>query len=68
MKRYTFDAKVFTTLSVYAVSEVEARAIAFNILEWTTVNAGQDQDGNPLLLELSVDGDLDLVEIDGEPT
>ena len=64
MKHYTFDAKVFTTISVYAVSEAEARSIGYNLLHGVTADAGENQDGGPLLIELYVDGDLDLVEVE----
>lgn len=65
---YTFDVKLFTTLRVKAESEAEARAILRRVMHCADANFGAWDDGSPILGEASMDGDPDLVEIDGEAT
>jgi hypothetical protein len=64
MKRYTFDVKLFAALSIEAESEAEARATVKDLLDCASCNAGAWPNGDPILFEASVDGDLDLVEVE----
>ena len=64
---YLFDAKLFASLRVTASSEAKARRILTELLDCATVNCGALPDGSPLTGDASLDGELDLVEVDGEP-
>jgi hypothetical protein len=63
---YLFDAKLFALLRISAASEDQARRILTRLLDCATINCGALPDGSPLTGEASLDGDLDLIEIDGE--
>ena len=65
MNEYLFDIKLLAAIRVNAISEREARAMIFQALDCATVNAGAWVDGRPILFEASLDGDLDLIEING---
>ena len=67
MNEYLFDIKLFASIRVNAISEREARAMITQALNYASINAGAWVDGSPILLEASLDGDLDLVEVDGHP-
>lgn len=63
---YLFDVKLFTALRVKAEHEDIAIQIIMESLRCATANLGSWPDGEPILAEVSVDGDLDLIEIGGE--
>lgn len=65
-KEYVFDCKLFATLRIKAASKEKAEATVREILDAATCNAGLWPNGDPVLFETSIDGDLDLIEIDGE--
>lgn len=65
-KEYLFDAKLFATLRIKAASRKEAEATLRDILNGASCNAGQYPNGAPVLFETSIDGELDLLEVDGE--
>lgn len=67
MPKYLFDVKVFAAIRVTAVSESEARENIRTKIDGATANLGCWDTGEPILAEVSIDGDLDLIEIDGEP-
>ena len=66
MNEYLFDIKLFASIRIKAESEAEARATILDHLDCACVNAGAWPNGDPILFEASVDGDFDLVEINGE--
>ena len=66
MKNYAFDVKLFGAIRVDANSRKEAEALVRDALDCASINAGRWPDGSPVLFEASVDGELDLYEIDGE--
>ena len=66
MPEYVFDVKLFTTLRVKADSEAKARADLRRMLNCADANFGAWDEGDPILGEVSMDGEPDLVEIDGE--
>lgn len=66
-KEYAFDLKLLAALRIKAKSREEAEAIIRNTLDGASCNAGCWPNGDPVLFEASVDGDMDLFEIDGEP-
>lgn len=68
LSEYMFDVKLFATVRVKANSWKEAEGVVREVLDGAIVNAGCWPDGNPVLFEASIDGALDLIEIDGEPT
>lgn len=62
---YLFDVKLFTSFRFTAANEAEARRLLAEALDCASINAGQ-VNGQTLLGEASMDGDADLVEVDGE--
>lgn len=67
-KSYTFDVKLFAMMTLKANSEAEARATLSEIVGCMDCNGGSWPDGTPILFQASVDGESDLIEINGEPT
>lgn len=65
MNTYTFDAKFFATITIDAASQAEAEATIRDLLDCASCNAGEWPNGDPILLDMSLDGDLDLIT-DGE--
>jgi hypothetical protein len=63
---YLFDAKLLSSIRVKAKTQVEAEAKIREIFDVASCNGGAWPDGGPVLFEASVDGRLDLVEVDGE--
>jgi DNA-directed RNA polymerase subunit RPC12/RpoP len=63
---YLFDAKLFAAFRISASSEDEARRLLTALLDCPDVHCGALPDGSPLTAEASLDGELDLVEVDGE--
>jgi len=63
---YLFDAKLITSLRITARSESDARRTLAEVLECATINCGPLACGSPLVSEASLDGYLELVEVDGE--
>lgn len=64
---YLFDVKLFATVRIDASTQAEAENHLRRLLDCATCNAGELPDGSPLIIDISIDGDLDLVETDGEP-
>lgn len=64
---YVFDVKLFATVRVKANTKAKAVALLKDTLDCASFNAGVWPNGDPVLFEASVDGEPDLVEIDGEP-
>lgn len=63
---YLFDVKLFTAIRIKASTEEEARKKLAAYFDCASVNFGADEDGDPITGEASMDGDADLVEVDGE--
>lgn len=66
MTEYTFDIKLFATVRVKANSEEEARCLAAEYLDSADCNFGAGPDGAPILAEASMDGEPELIEVEGE--
>ena len=66
MNEYLFDVKLFATIRVKAASEGEAVSILKDILDAASCNLGAFPNGDPILCEASIDGEPDLIEINGE--
>jgi hypothetical protein len=66
LHEYLFDLKLFASVRVKAESEAAARALIAAHIHCADVNFGAWPDGSPILGEASVDGEADLMEIDGE--
>jgi hypothetical protein len=70
VRQFTFDVKLFATVSVQAKNEASARALLHQQLEcahvvfepFTTTSIAPQ----PVCAEAWADGDPDLLEIDGE--
>lgn len=63
---YAFDVKMFATIRVRASSQGEALKMLRQALDCASANLGAWDNGDPILCEASLDGDPDLIEIDGE--
>lgn len=63
---YLFDVKLFAAVRVTAENAEEARAMIRDQLECADTNFGTWDNGDPICAEASLDGELDLVEVDGE--
>lgn len=68
MREFTFDLKAFITLRVKAETEEEARSWIDENIDGVDANLGCYPDGQPIVVEVSLDGFHDLMEIDGEAT
>lgn len=66
-KEYAFDCTLIAALRVKAKSQKEAEGIIRQVLDAASCNAGAWPNGDPVLFEASVDGELSLFEVDGEP-
>lgn len=67
MPEYLFDVKLFASIRVTADDEAAARKLIDDSLgDAESANLGSWPDGSPIVAEFSVDGEHDLVEIDGE--
>lgn len=69
-QKFTFDVKLFATISVEANNEASARALLRQHLEWVHVSFEPTDSAvapQPVCAEASPDGEPDLLEIDGEP-
>lgn len=63
---YTMDISLFATVTVTAKDETEARQIIKDAIDGADSNFGAWPDGNPITSTVVLDGDADLLEIDGE--
>ncbi len=63
---YLFDVKLFAALRIKATSKREARRLLTESLESATIHCGELPDSSPLIAEAEVDGELELLEVDGE--
>ena len=66
-REYLFDITLMASLRVKANNRKAAEAMVMQVFDAASCNAGVWGDGSPVLFEASVDGDIDLVEVDGEP-
>lgn len=65
MAEFTFDIKMFTTITVSAESYEEAEGLIKD-LDCCDTNFGAWPNGDPILGEATVDGEPDLIAINGE--
>lgn len=66
MHEYLFDVKLFAAIRVTASGLAEAIAKLRNGIDCSTGNFGSFANGDPITGEVSIDGEPDLIEIDGE--
>ncbi len=64
-REFLFDCKLFAAIRVKARSREQAEAMLREAIEAASCNAGAWPDGSPILFEVSIDGELDLIEVDG---
>ena len=65
-KAYKMDVKMFASITVEASSEEEARNIIADHCDTMDCNGGAWPNGDPILFEAYIDGEIDLIEVDGE--
>jgi len=66
-REFLFDVKLFASIRLKARNRKEAEKVLRDALDCASCNAGAWPDGNPIVFEASIDGELDLVEVDGHP-
>ena len=66
MKEYAFDVKLLAAIRVKAADQATARAMLKEALDCADTNFGAWPNGDPIIGEASIDGEPDLIEIDGE--
>lgn len=66
MPAYTFDVKIMACFTVEAESQAAAEAILRETVDCATIDCGALPNGQLLTGEGSIDGELDLSQIDGE--
>lgn len=66
MKEFMFDVKMFASIRVKAEDEKQARAMLRAEVDGAEANLGSWPDGSPMLCQICVDDDIDLIEVDGE--
>ena len=66
LTEFAFDCKFMAALRVKAKTREEAEAHIRSVMDAASCNAGAWPDGSPVLFEASLDGELDLFEINGE--
>lgn len=66
MREYAFDVKLFAFIRVRAADEAEARRMLAEAFDCADANFGAWPNGDPITAEASIDGDADLMEVDGE--
>ena len=62
MNSYLFDVKLFASIRIDAETPEQAEQMIREALDCASVNAGVWPNGDPILFEASVDGELDLVD------
>jgi hypothetical protein len=62
---YAFDCTLVCAIRVRAESPEAAAAMVRAEIDGAEANLGQWPNGDPILCEVSVEGDLDLFEVDG---
>lgn len=65
-KDFTFDVKLFATVTVSASSAIDAREMITAALDGADANFGAWPSGDPIVAQVSPDGEHDLIEVDGE--
>lgn len=67
-RTYTFDVKLFASLTVTASSRKNAQQQLQELLDCASANFGADDAGNPIIAEVSLDTEdgAELVSVDGE--
>jgi len=66
MRNYLYDVTLTTTIRVEAPSEACAARAVRMLFSDHEANLGL-LNGEPVVTQLTIEGELDLVEIDGEP-
>jgi hypothetical protein len=66
MAEYLFDVQLFASITVQADSEDDARNLLNEELRGASCNAGAWPNGDPILFEIAVEDDPDLVSVNGE--
>lgn len=59
---FTFDVKMFAVVRVAAPTEEDARRKLQAALDGASVNAGCWPGGDPILFDVSLDGEADLID------
>jgi hypothetical protein len=62
---YAFDVRLLAVIRVEAADEAEARAVLYDHIDGAAADFGPGPDGEPLVGEAVIDGEPELVEING---
>lgn len=63
-REFTFDVKLFAEVSVRAHDEESASQIIKDAIDGTSANLGSWPNGDPIVTDVSIDGEPDFVEED----
>jgi hypothetical protein len=66
MVEFTFDVKAFAIVRVKAKDEAAARAMLEPFCDFLTGNPWRDGDSSAVADSVAMDGEADLLEVDGE--
>ena len=67
LTEYAFDCTILTTLRIKTKSKREAESIIRSVLDAASCKAGVWPDGSQVIFEASIEGEIDLIEVNGEP-
>jgi hypothetical protein len=62
MRKFLFDVKLFASITIEAQSGAEARSMLKAELDCASGNLGAWPNGQPILCEVSMDGEADLCD------
>lgn len=67
MNDYAFDITLSAAVRVKADDEADARRQLRDAIDCADANLGAWRNGDPILAEVSLDGEPELYEVNGEP-
>ena len=66
MPKFTMDVKLWATVEVQADSQAEAETLIKHHVDGSSANLGAWPNGDPIVSEVSQEGEIELIMIDGE--
>jgi len=68
VREFSFDARAYVAIRVFAETEEEAMKMLLDNVHIADSNLGAWPNGDPIMAEVTIEqGDVDLIEVDGEP-
>jgi hypothetical protein len=66
VRAFLFDVKLFVLVHVHAPDEAAAREMLAKALDGAKLEGGSWPNGQPVTMDAGIDGEADLIEVDGE--